>query len=231
MIGRVNMDGRGHCTGTLVGENLVLTASHCIWDKKGERWYKSSLVHFVAGYNQYGYAGHSPAARIALSRRPWLARTSRRSERCTAPGAPPCSGWRRRARACAARRAASSRSPRRPSRSRATCASLRSSNERPFGGLGWLSLGCGRQERGDTDTRERSVDGRWCVCGGCPPPARRARSPGRRGVRGPRRSRATVRCAGAPDQAECSNLSNTRASRRACCARRRTRSARSASPH
>lgn len=68
MIGRVNMDGRGHCTGTLVGENLVLTASHCIWDKKGERWYKSSLVHFVAGYNQYGYAGHSPAARIALSR-------------------------------------------------------------------------------------------------------------------------------------------------------------------
>lgn len=68
MIGRVNMDGRGHCTGTLVGENLVLTASHCLWDKKGERWYGAQFVHFVAGYSQYGFAGHSKATHLLISR-------------------------------------------------------------------------------------------------------------------------------------------------------------------
>jgi len=68
MIGRVNMDGRGHCTGTLVGDNLVLTASHCLWDKKTERWYGAQFVHFVAGYSQYGFAGHSKASQLLISR-------------------------------------------------------------------------------------------------------------------------------------------------------------------
>lgn len=67
MIGRVNMDGRGHCTGTLVGDNLVLTASHCLWDKKSERWYGAQFVHFVAGYSQYGFAGHSKATHLLIS--------------------------------------------------------------------------------------------------------------------------------------------------------------------
>ncbi len=30
-IGQVQIDGGGHCTGTLIGQDLVLTNAHCIW--------------------------------------------------------------------------------------------------------------------------------------------------------------------------------------------------------
>lgn len=35
-IGRVEIDGGGHCTGALVGEDLVLTNAHCVVDDRGQ---------------------------------------------------------------------------------------------------------------------------------------------------------------------------------------------------
>lgn len=60
-IGRVNLEGRGHCTGTLVAPDLVLTAAHCLYNAEDARWGIPLETHFVAGYDRGVYAAHSRA--------------------------------------------------------------------------------------------------------------------------------------------------------------------------
>jgi len=54
-IGRLNFAGidiRQHCTGTLVGESVVLTASHCLYSAARKRWIAPGSLTFAAGYRQ-----------------------------------------------------------------------------------------------------------------------------------------------------------------------------------
>jgi len=49
-VGRINTETGGHCTGVLVGPNVVITAAHCLYDKRKQWFVPPSHVHFVAGY-------------------------------------------------------------------------------------------------------------------------------------------------------------------------------------
>jgi len=51
-IGRVNMAEGGYCTGTLVAPKLVLTAAHCLWDRRLNRRASVTRLYFAAGYQR-----------------------------------------------------------------------------------------------------------------------------------------------------------------------------------
>lgn len=49
-VGRLNLDGRGFCTGALIAEDLVLTAAHCLYDKVEGHRFDPSRIEFLAGW-------------------------------------------------------------------------------------------------------------------------------------------------------------------------------------
>ena len=69
-IGRINVvygpAHRGHCTGTLIGAQHILTAAHCLFDTRLNTFVKPHQVHFVAAQSRDGqFKSHGVAAGFA----------------------------------------------------------------------------------------------------------------------------------------------------------------------
>jgi protease YdgD len=68
-VGRVNIasfDERGMCTGTLIAQDLVITAAHCVISGRTGAVYPPGNVTFVAGWRQGVAVAHSKAATIVI---------------------------------------------------------------------------------------------------------------------------------------------------------------------
>ncbi|MAZ87465.1 MAG: hypothetical protein CL693_07460 [Cellvibrionaceae bacterium] len=63
-IGNLSIAGRQFCSASLIADNIVITAAHCLWNTDTQTWYPVEFIHFLAGYQQEDYVAHSRAASI-----------------------------------------------------------------------------------------------------------------------------------------------------------------------
>lgn len=65
-VGRLNVSGQGYCTATLIAPDMVMTAGHCVVDRRTGRPVDPGRVHFLAGFRAGTYAAHGIGRAVAI---------------------------------------------------------------------------------------------------------------------------------------------------------------------
>ncbi|MCC5992615.1 MAG: trypsin-like serine protease [Rhodobacteraceae bacterium] len=65
-VGRVDLGRNGFCTGTLIAENLVLTAAHCLYDRNTGARFRDEDINFRAGLRNGQAAAQGRVQRSAI---------------------------------------------------------------------------------------------------------------------------------------------------------------------
>lgn len=65
-IGMINTAAYGRCTGTLIAARLVVTAAHCLYNKRTQKFVRPQSVHFVLGYDRGSFAFATVARTVRM---------------------------------------------------------------------------------------------------------------------------------------------------------------------
>lgn len=66
-IGRLNVTTGGFCTATVIAPRRILTAAHCLWNRRTARWYPPCALHFLAGYRRGDFKVHALVSHIQIA--------------------------------------------------------------------------------------------------------------------------------------------------------------------
>lgn len=65
-VGRLDLNGRGFCTGALIEPDLVLTAAHCLFDKTSKARIDQDGIEFLAGWRNGRAAAYRQVRRAVV---------------------------------------------------------------------------------------------------------------------------------------------------------------------